>query len=780
MNLENKTLKLNFSEKFAYYELQSKVFPEVSFRSSFEVTCFCEGNSYQLIEDVCSISQIKQIEKMETRFGSLELIDISIDTTLPDVGLNIRVGLAKDDPTAFVQIELTNKGSEPIYIDKIMPLIIKAGALSLGSPGFKNPAFYSNGWQSWSTTGTFKPGDKQHTSIIGKFQNPQIYNPGTPHHRDGKHFSGDMFGVLCDNDTRVGLLAGFISQKEHFGSLEASLETDPALKMWANGDHTRLDPGKTIKTDWASLSFIALDDPNPLDVYFDQVAKEHHIQSTTSVPVGWCSWYHFYQDISEEVIEANRQSILEIKDRVPLKLLQIDDGFETYPGDWFDFVPGFPDGVKPLAEKAVESGLSPGLWLAPFIIHPRAKLVKEHPEWLLRDAQGKLVSAGFVWNTFCYGLDLTNPQALDYACEVIRKAVEDWGFKYLKLDFLYAAALECRYQDPTRTRAQVLRLGLEALRDAAGPDIVMLACGCPLGSALGVFEAMRIGADVSGHWEPRFPPFSKILKNEPNMPSARNALQNIITRAPLHRQWWINDPDCLLVRPETELTIPEVQTLATAIGLTGGSLLLSDDLPALPHERLKIAQALLPVIDQRAQVLDLFENHTPALLRLDLENETGHWYLLAIFNWEDNPISLSFSPQKFHLPENQVYWCREFWQGQIGQMSDDSSFILHDVPPHGVRLISARRYDADQPAYLGGDVHLSQGLEINRWEVGDRRVSLGFDLGRRAGGKLYFYLPWHPMGLWEKERPYMMMDEGKGIYSVAVDEVDGMEFEIRG
>jgi hypothetical protein len=36
------------------------------------------------------------------------------------------------------------------------------------------------------------------------------------------------------------------------------------------------------------------------------------------------------------------------------------------------------------------------------------------------------------------------------------------------------------------------------------------------------------------------------------------------------------------------------------------------------------------------------------------------------------------------------------------------------------------------------------------------------------------------MGLWEKERPYMMMDEGKGIYSVAVDEVDGKEFEIRG
>lgn len=436
--------------------------------------------------------------------------------------------------------------------------------------------------------------------------------------------------------------------------------------------------------------------------------------------------------------------------------------------------------AKPLAEKAVKSGLTPGLWLAPFIVHPKANLVKKHPEWLLRDPQGKLVSAGFVWNTFCYGLDLTNPQALDYACKVIRRAVEDWEFKYLKLDFLYAAALGCQYQDPTRTRAQVLRSGLEALRNAAGSDIVMLACGCPLGSALGVFEAMRIGADVSGHWEPHFPPFSKILTNEPNMPSARNALQNIQTRAPLHRHWWINDPDCLLVRPDTELTLPEVQTLASAIGLTGGSVLLSDDLPALPQERLQIAQALLPVIDQRAQVLDLFESHTPSLVKLDLKNDLGAWHLLAIFNWEDKPTSQEFSPKKFHLPEDQIYWCREFWQGQIGQMSADSPYVLHDVPPHGVGVVAIRAYDVDKPVYLGGDIHLSQGLEIDHWKVFKQRVSLGFELGRQAGGKLYFYLPWRPTGFWENDQLFMMQDQGKGIYSVEVDEIDGKEFEIRG
>jgi len=337
-----------------------------------------------------------------------------------------------------------------------MPLMIKPGDLSLGSPSPEMLTFYSNGWQSWSSTGIFKQGDKQHTSIISKFQSPQIYNPSTPHHNDGVHFSGDMFGVLCDTGSRVGLLAGFISQREHFGSLEAEMGAEPELAMWANGDNVRLDPGKTVRTDWAAINFLNLDDSYPIAIYLEQVAREHQIQSVEDVPVGWCSWYHFYQDITEEIIEANRESILKIKDQVPLPLLQIDDGFETLPGDWFDFVPGFPEGVKPLAEKAEKSGLTPGLWLAPFIVHPKAKLVKEHPEWLLRDERDKPASAGFVWNTFCYGLDITIPEALDYACSVIRTAVYDWGFKYLKLDFLYAAALEGKYQDPTRSRAQVL------------------------------------------------------------------------------------------------------------------------------------------------------------------------------------------------------------------------------------------------------------------------------------------------------------------------------------
>ena len=780
MNIENEFLVLNFSEKFATYELHSKIFPEAKLRSSFEIRCQCEGKETELIEDFWSISKIEHLDQIETHFGTLEVGYLRIETEFRDVEVNIRVGLKKNQSMAFIQLELLNLGNKPIFIEQITPLIIKDGDLSLGTVTPGDTTFFSNGWQSWSSTGVYRFGDKQHTSMIGKFQDPQIFNPKTPHHKDGNHFSGDMFGLLCENEQKIGLLAGFISQKKHFGSLEAALAPSPRLRMWANGDHSRLDPGQGIKTDWACLSFVDLNDPEPMGMYLETVAKEHKIQSRIPVPVGWCSWYHFYQNITQEDIDANLASVLALKDQVPLPLLQIDDGFETYPGDWFDFVPGFPNGVSPIAQKTKDAGLIPGLWLAPFIIHPKAKLVKDHPDWLLRDENGKLVSAGFVWNTFTYALDITHPEALEFACEIIRTAVNEWGFKYLKLDFLYAAALKSQYQDPTKSRAQVLRFGLEALRKAAGADIVMLACGCPLGSALGLFDAMRIGADVSGYWEPHFPPLSKLLTKEVNMPSARNALQNILTRAPLHRHWWVNDPDCLLVRPDTKLSLPEVQSLATAIGLTGGSLLVSDDLPKLPKDRLRIAQVLLPVIDQRPRICDLFENHTPSLIRLDLENTLGAWHLLAIFNWQDRPVSLEFSPEKFSLPGDQVYWWREFWRSEKGKMENTSPLVFDNVPPHGVRIIAVRPFKADQPSYLGSDLHLSQGLEVSEWQAAEKQISLRVELGRQADGCISIYLPWKPQEARLNTQSIPIQNPSQGVYHFELLDANGKWLNILG
>ena len=180
-----------------------------------------------------------------------------------------------------------------------------------------------------------------------------------------------------------------------------------------------------------------------------------------------------------------------------------------------------------------------------------SRLAAEHPDWLLRGAFNRPVNAGFLWNTFTTALDLTLPPAQEYVKEVIHTAVQRWGFSYLKLDFLFAASLPGKRFDPTRTRAQVLRRALEDVRQAAGEEAQLLGCGCPLGPAIGLVDAMRISSDVDVGWTPSYRGQKFFFQAEPHMPSARNALQNVLCRLPLHQRWWINDPDCLLLRPET-------------------------------------------------------------------------------------------------------------------------------------------------------------------------------------------------------------------------------------
>ena len=772
MEFETKDLSLSISSLSGNLALRSRKFPETSFQAHLNATVNFLGKDRSLLEKTWSILETEEPTIQEAPAGPMRLITFRLATTLKGVQLIVRCGLSIADPVAFFQLELVNDSQNELSLNRLDLLDIPAGQLHLGKTNPQDPVFYSNGWQSWSSTGAFGLGDRQNTSILGRFQNPMVVNPGTPQPKKSNTFTGDMFGLVADRQGQVGLLVGFLSQKAQFGSLESSFTPLPSLKVWANGDNLHLPPGSSLKTDWLEVSFVSLKDPDPMGPYLATVGRLHGVNPEESVPVGWCSWYHFYQDIDEKVLDANLDTVIALEPELPLELFQIDDGFETYPGDWFDFVSGFPHELKPLVEKTKAAGLIPGVWLAPFIVHPKARLVTEHPDWLLRDAEGKTVTAGFVWNSFTLALDLTHPDALAYTKEVIRTAVQDWGFTYLKLDFLYAAALEGVYQDPTLSRAQVLRMGLEALREAAGPEITMLGCGCPLGSGLGVFEAMRISADVSGYWKPHFPPVSGILQGEPHMPSARNAIHNILTRAPLHRRWWVNDPDCLLVRPDTQLSLPEVQTLATAIGLTGGSLLVSDDLPALPADRLAIAQALLPVIGQRARVLDLLKTDFPAMLRVDLEGPEGPWHLLAKFNWESSPRDLAFSSEEYQLDPHQSYWLREFWTGQLGLLKADRSLTFAKVPAHGVAVVAARAFDPQKPTYLGSNLHLAQGLEISGWQESEKALEIEFDLGRKAAGEIFLTLPWQPISAQCNETPCSFEDLGDGIYTLHLSDAD--------
>lgn len=734
----------------------------------------------------------ERLHRRSWRWGDASLIPeqfIEIDSgairqvqiiEVPDeMGLACKItfALMTDQPLLLWKVAVDNRGAQRVEIKQIdmLHLLPGSGQINLSAERSHRLAFFANGWQSWSYSGAYYPEDHPKVTRLGALREPtRLYDAKPPRQRG--RFASDMFGVLADLRSRAGLLLGFLSQQQHFGSFEVDLSGEqPRLNLWANGDRVVLAPGDCMETDWACLQFLEIDDSDPLGIYLLAAARQNRVAIPFHLdsPTGWCSWYQFSSSdyrgaVTPDDLRRNLRALSQLKAEIPLQVFQIDDGFQRCSGDWFDFSEPFKQGVAGLGEEICGAGFRPGLWLAPFIVHPRSKLAVEHPDWLLRTRRGKPVNAGFFWNAFTTALDLTHPEALAYVAKVLRSAVQEWGFGYLKLDFLFAAAIPARYLDTRLTRAQVLRRGLQVLRQAAGPETFLLGCGCPLGPAIGLVDAMRINADTSSRWLPAVWNIERFFAPEPDLPSVRNALHNALTRAPLHRRWWINDPDCLQLRAQTRLTMAELQSACSVLALTGGSLVISDEIAALDEDRLQLLASLLPPMERRPVILDWLDAKTPGRVRLDLDGAPGSWRLLARFNWTDEPQSGEIRLSEYGLPAGQDYWGRDYWL-QSSFQSRNGRFHLGNIPAHGVRLLAVRPRLPEGPLYLGSDLHISQGLEVTEWVVENKALSIQLQRPGRARGKIELYLPGRLRSALLAGKPVLAEHTKAGTWIIPVD-----------
>lgn len=119
--------------------------------------------------------------------------------------------------------------------------------------------------------------------------------------------------------------------------------------------------------------------------------------------------------------------------------------------------------------------------------------------------------------------------------------------------------------------------GLRAVPEGIGPKAFLLGCGCPLGPAAGLVDALRVSPDTGSHWALRHEQVAAGFDEA--APCLFDALRTTLLRAPLHRRLWINDPDCLLLQSSrTGLSSWERQLAADVIAGTGDFLMLSEDL----------------------------------------------------------------------------------------------------------------------------------------------------------------------------------------------------------
>src|SRR2546425_451595 len=145
--------------------------------------------------------------------------------------------------------------------------------------------------------------------------------------------------------------------------------------------------------------------------------------------------------------------------------------------------PGCASAINPRATawtRSRRSSSPPRLWIAPFAVTERSGIPTAHPDWLLRRADGPIVwDTREDWGGKVYSLDGSHPQVQQWLFDLARRVVQEWGYDYLKIDFLlWATAGDAHYGG--LTHAEAYRKGLAALREGLGTEAFLLGCGAPL------------------------------------------------------------------------------------------------------------------------------------------------------------------------------------------------------------------------------------------------------------------------------------------------------------
>ena len=541
-----------------------------------------------------------RLKRLELRYASADgtrtTLNGNIDAYNPTFavareGVELRVQFTNQSGRPVIRTFILNQRAEPITLDVLI------FEIETGLPADRAARFFKHGYQSWSASGAVEVGirehrrDRAHPITQLSHQSEAIRPLEAP-----EAATSELFTIITSAAADDSVLVGFIDGAHELTTITVTRPDLALARVLLDGVSLEAESGREV----APLTFESYRSPEDLAANWAFLCGDH-MRARVAAPFqrGWCSWYHYFHDITEDALRANIRALAAMRAQIPLELIQLDDGFQSALGDWDTTNEKFPSGLRRIADEIRDAGFAAGIWTAPFLCARDSQIMREHPEWLLTHDSGEPLRAGYNkrWTTdpegFAYALDPGNPAFRAHLERLFARMVKEFGYSYLKLDFLFAGAAQGKRFDSNLTRAEMLRAGLEAIRAGAGNEAFILGCGCPLGPAVGIMDGMRIGPDVAPYWG-----------SSAEDPSTVHALDAIIARSYMHRRLWLNDPDCLMIRArETRLNAEERGALAATIAASGGMLLISDDMALVDEEAATIyrnAARIGAEVDSRA------------------------------------------------------------------------------------------------------------------------------------------------------------------------------------
>jgi alpha-galactosidase len=276
-------------------------------------------------------------------------------------------------------------------------------------------------------------------------------------------------------------------------SLPVKAGTDGRVNAGVTMDaNSTLSPGQVYATPLTFVSVFHGDFYEALRMYSRMLqvrglSLAHPDQS--DYEANWCGWGYEMDFTPKQMIDT----IPKLKE-MGIKWATLDAGWFRARGDWDPRPDTFPDdSMRKVVKTFHDAGIRMTIWWIPIVTedgrgkdilnhrsYQMTKVVKEHPDWLILDKDGKPARATADLGALCPAV----PEVQQYYKQLTEKFIRDWDFDGHKLDFSYTVPAcynpKHHHKSPNDSIAavgDVYKTILETTR-ALKPESVTQACPC--------------------------------------------------------------------------------------------------------------------------------------------------------------------------------------------------------------------------------------------------------------------------------------------------------------
>jgi alpha-galactosidase len=257
---------------------------------------------------------------------------------------------------------------------------------------------------------------------------------------------GGGIPVVAFWNKSVGLAIGHLETAPFVLSMPVKVNDDQRVTAdLVFEPNQTLKPGESYSTPRTFVALYHGDFYDALRLYADLLHRQQFQPvraSAEAYDVMWCGWGYGFNVTPAQMIGT----IPKLKELKITRATLDDRWFDTY-GDWRPRPATFPDeSIRKTVDEFHKNGIALNLWFRALaaedgegtyheFTHQVSQVVRDHPDWLILDKDGKHAKNTRMLAVLCPAL----PEVQEYHRALVRRFLKDWDFDGLKMDNAFSA-----------------------------------------------------------------------------------------------------------------------------------------------------------------------------------------------------------------------------------------------------------------------------------------------------------------------------------------------------